>query len=833
VAENAERGVIFNLKANVDAQAKTNVDAFFESIIGGQAKVNSAVDSVAVTTQSQVKATIEKMANELGQAQERVVADASAIAQKTAESNRTIQTESAASAEQFASKAKIANASVAESQEKTAKEIVESWTNSYTASSVAAEKAAEESVDTVKESAKSIAERIRELEGEKTQIRKISADAERADYIHAQLALVDITRRRIEAEDALIEAQDREESKRKIRPLNDNVIRLRLDELEVEKEIAKKKKIFLEAEKKEKAALVEQELKGLKSIAAEQEKVASIAASRNEQIGRSVGRVVSAFSEGSEALMRFANGFKYLGLVGETDLKKLTDALLTIQGTTQVFTGAIRLVRQAAEGYDAYRKVVLLTAEAHTALAAAKTVEAAAGSFSGRATAGAVGGAAGSAAGAVAGGAAGSTLGYLATAGAGAGVGVGIGLGAIGIETGGMAGLAVLGTAGAAIAGLAVDLYAFKELIQEWQTFDFGQGAKKGGFVETMGTSSFNPFFQIMRNTTAGDNFVTRGTGLRDDMGDTREAYIQKDALAKRLTEAEKMREAVLKRNAEDEKRIAELNREQTASAQTKAQAERDALSSKLAGMSLEDRRKEIVNQIAETQKKTAITAEERAKLTDEREKSTALLVDQRAKQVIQLANQRLAVEKEITTEQTRAAQETLKTAKEELATKEKQIKVAQDAATSAAERFGLLDVVEQGNLLEMKKQFTGNAQGMDVDQLRKLRGFSGALDEQIASEARRRAQAAGFGAFQTEDLKRIQSLEAERAQIEVKVKAQAQVIAKLEVDSAAVAKEINKQIDAQFGIIIKEMASQIGTQTLKVKELEDAMRNRFNKVAP
>jgi hypothetical protein len=106
-------------------------------------------------------------------------------------------------------------------------------------------------------------------------------------------------------------------------------------------------------------------------------------------------------------------------------------------------------------------------------------------------------------------------------------------------------------------------------------------------------------------------------------------------------------------------------------------------------------------------------------------------------------------------------------------------------------------------------------------------------MDEQIASEARRRAQAAGFGAFQTEDLKRIQSLEAERAQIEVKVKAQAQVIAKLEVDSAAVAKEINKQIDAQFGIIIKEMASQIGTQTLKVKELEDAMRNRFNKVAP
>ena len=774
MAENAERGVIFNLKANVDAQAKTNVDAFFESIIGAQTKVASATSTVLATAEKSAEDIVKTWTAAFGEI-------------KTA-SAQTHQDDSALQA--FLAKSNEGYDAFVKAQADRLQTLADAESKQRDVSAMSIQELLDE------QSAKTESTYDRE--------KKIVAQA-----LDEELQAMGRYHAALEALRNKASAQSEEITDEEIQ----DVKRLEKEAVAAIENRQKADDRFSKATESERRKQVADQIAGIRRIDAENERMASEAARRNERIGMSVGRVVSAFSEGSEALMRFANGFKYLGLVGETDLKKLTDALLTIQGTTQVFTGAIRLVRQAAEGYDAYRKVVLLTAEAHTALAAAKTVEAAAGNFSGRATAGAVGGAAGSAAGAVAGGAAGSTLGYLATAGAGAGVGVGIGLGAIGIETGGMAGLAVLGTAGAAIAGLAVDLYAFKELIQEWQTFDFGQGAKKGGFVETMGTSSFNPFFQIMRNTTAGDNFVTRGTGLRDDMGDTREAYIQKDALAKRLTEAEKMREAVLKRNAEDEKRIAELNREQTASAQTKAQAERDALSHKMAGMTIEERRTEILKQIADTEKNTSLTA------------------DQRAKQQVQLANQRLAVEREISAEQIRSAQQTLASAKDELATKEQQIKVAQDAALSAQERFGLLGAEEQQALIEARKQFQGGAQNVDVDQLRKLRGFSGAMDEQIASEARRRAQAAGFGAFQTEDLKRIQGLEAERAQIEVKVKAQAQVVAKLEVDSTAVAKEINKQIDAQYGIILKEMASQIGLSSAKIKELESNMINRLTRI--
>jgi hypothetical protein len=149
----------------------------------------------------------------------------------------------------------------------------------------------------------------------------------------------------------------------------------------------------------------------------------------------------------------------------------------------------------------------------------------------------------------------------------------------------------------------------------------------------------------------------------------------------------------------------------------------------------------------------------------------------------------------------------------------------------SAQERFGMLGVDEQQQLLEARKRFQAGAQNVEVEDLRKLRGFSGAMDEQIAAEARRRAAAAGFGEFQAEDVKRIKALEAERAQIEVKVKAQAQVVAKLEVDAESVAKEINKQIDAQYGIILKSMAEQIGLSSAKIKDLEDNIRNRLTRI--
>jgi hypothetical protein len=149
----------------------------------------------------------------------------------------------------------------------------------------------------------------------------------------------------------------------------------------------------------------------------------------------------------------------------------------------------------------------------------------------------------------------------------------------------------------------------------------------------------------------------------------------------------------------------------------------------------------------------------------------------------------------------------------------------------SAEERFGMLNTDEQQQLLDIQRRFQTGAGNVGAEELRRIRGFSGAMDEQITAEARRRAQQAGFGAFQTQDVARIQQLEAQRQQIEVSVKARADVVAKLDIDAAAVAKEINKQIDAQYNTLLQGLASQIGLQGSRIRELEEAQRQRFGRI--
>ena len=769
MAENAERGVIFNLKANVDAQAKTNVDAFFESIIGAQTKVASATSTVLATAEKSAEEIVKTWTAAFGEI-------------KTA-SAQTHQDDSALQA--FLAKSNEGYDAFVKAQADRLQTLADAESKQRDVSAMSIQELLDE------QSAKTESTYDRE--------KKIVAQA-----LDEELQAMGRYHAALEALRNKASAQSEEITDDEIQ----DVKRLEKEAVAAIENRQKADDRFNKATESERRKQVADQIAGIRRIDAENERMASEAARRNERIGMSVGRVVSAFSEGSEALMRFANGFKYLGLVGETDLKKLTDALLTIQGTTQVFTGAIRLVRQAAEGYDAYRKVVLLTAEAHTALAAAKTVEAAAG---------AAGGAASFASGAAAA-SQGSTLGKIATGAAGVGTGIIAASESVGIAALGASAIGVFTTALAAGSGALFGLVSALDTARNAVKFGVGGGAVKGSLTESIGTSSMNPFARAMGAGSAIEAGQTIVRGLADPFnlfgfkGKTtseQEAEKEKKNLDT-LAATQAMRAEQQRRDEEDLNKIVA---ERSAIQMQNAQAERDALSHKMAGMTIEERRTEILKQIADTEKNTALTA------------------DQRAKQQVQLANQRLAVEREISAEQIRSAQQTLASAKDELATKEQQIKVAQDAAMSAQERFGLLGADEQQALIEARKQFQGGAQNVDVDQLRKLRGFSGAMDEQIASEARRRAQAAGFGAFQTEDLKRIQGLEAERAQIEVKVKAQAQVVAKLEVDSTAIAKEINKQIDAQYGIILKEMASQIGLSSAKIKELENNMQNRFTRI--
>jgi hypothetical protein len=70
--------------------------------------------------------------------------------------------------------------------------------------------------------------------------------------------------------------------------------------------------------------------------------------------------------------------------------------------------------------------------------------------------------------------------------------------------------------------------------------------------------------------------------------------------------------------------------------------------------------------------------------------------------------------------------------------------------------------------------------------------------------------------------------LERQRATIEANIKADATVIAKLEVDARKVADQINQQIDGQFKIIMQAMAEKIGKMAVDAEKLEAAMLQRF-----
>jgi hypothetical protein len=737
MAENAERGVIFVLKANVDPAAKQVIEQFAQDIASKQ----SAIDEVIRTSATETAAALQ---NATGQATQ-------ATAQSTDASTKAV--------DEFFQVTDRAAKAYASAQEQRAKEEAARQTEVKDYSVLA----------------------IEELYAEREVIAKEAMDRER-----------DLLQGALDAEKAAYEAYDTE-----IRRLREKAI-FYADEI-TDSEIENAKRLeeevvasmenrskaedrFRAADAKERQKNVNDAINEIKRRSAEEEKLNQESQRRYSEINSSASAMIGAFAEGTESVMKFAGGIAKLGLIGETDLQKLTDSLLAIQGTVEIFTGLAKGIKAASDGYDAYRKVVLLTTEAQLAMNAAQAAGAAGQVASdlplmarGVQTASNIGG---------------SIAGVAGT--------VGLAAGGSGISVF----LASIGAAAGAIAGLGVAAVTAADALKN----GIGRGSAPGGVIEGIGTSGFNPFFQIMRNTRSGGFFADEG-------GDTQKAYNDMEAAEKRLDTLRRQRALALELEARDQAAINELIRERETLENQQAQAQQASLAARISAMSAEERRAEIISQIANAENDQSASAENRAR------------------QIIQWSQQRLAVEREIHQEQRAAAQTALRSEEDKLRSVESRLEAERNAMMSAEERFGMLNVDEQQQLIDIQRRFQAGAGNVGAEELRKIRGFSGAMDEQITAEARRRAQQGGFGAFQTQDLARIQQLETQRQQIEVAVKAKADVVAKLDIDAAAVAKEINKQIDAQYNTILQNLASQIGLQGTRIRELEEASQRRFSRI--
>lgn len=739
MAENAERGVVFVLRTQIDPSARAMLDQFASEVQAKQAAVDSSITASAA-------------------------AAAAAVAQNASAASSQVENAAQVAADSIES----INQKTIDYSTSSSEEIVTSWTNAIT---TMIDKS-EEWGDYEKDSAEDIV-------GAWTK-----AIEERADL----------------SDEAFSEMFDKA----------DKLVDYEKDSAE---DIVGSWTKSFEQTTRERDKSNTQAIEGIRKQAAVHSESAETIQRRNEQINQSADKLVGVMAESTEAVAKLAGGFAYLGLVGETDLQKLQDSLLWIKGSTDIFIGLGKSIKSVSDGYEAYRKLVILTTEAQVALnaatAAGAAIQGAAGAAAGSSAAGGIARAGSEIAGDIAGGAAGGASASLMTrlamgatsaggtvAGAGAAAGFTAGASALGVFA------TAIGAAVSAVGGLTVAALTFAES----QKYGRGMGAAAGGMVENIGTSGFNPFFQILRNTSSGGMLQDRGV-------DAKQAYEDAEKAEKKLAIAQAQRQLNLELQKRDEAEITRMKAEQASIANQQAAIEKEMESARMAALTPEERRAELVKQIGVLQTNAALSAEERGRA------------------IIDLSRQRLQAEQEIHRTQLQAAQDAEREDQRKLADVNQRIEAERNSMLSAQERFGLMSGEEQQGVLDITRRFRQGAGNVDAEELRKIRGFSGAMDEQIAAEARRRAQAAGFGQVQAQDVQRLQGLERERATIEANIKADATVIAKLEVDSRQVADQINQQINAQFKVIMQSMAEKIGKTALDVEKLEAAMLQRFAKL--
>ena len=765
MAENAERGVVFVLRTQIDPSARATLDQFAAEVQAKQATVDSAITAAAAASAAAVAQNVSSVSTQ--------VTNYSGVSQDAVQ--------------QF-----LANTQQAEQAY-------------FEQSAQRRAKQAQEQQDALNVEAMSLEELMVEREA-------ISrAGYEREKEAHA--AALEEERVAMEAYFAAIE-ELRQKALNDAESITDEEIiavaeleKVAIDSVEAREKADAK---FRTATARERTRSVNEAIDGIERENEAHERSAAEIQRRNEQISTSAGRIVSAISEGSEAVMRLARGFAHLGLVGETDLQKLQDSLLWIQGSTEIFTGLVRSIKQVSEGYEAYRKMILLTTEAQIALNAATAagtvaqggqvaLNAATAAGARRVGSEVAGDIAGGAVGSIATGAGMTLMARLAMAANSAGNVMGAGASTIGLQT---SGIAAAGGISVAIFALIAELKGLSDNIVEMRKFGFGQGASPDSWVNKAGSSNWNPFVQLM--------MLDDETGQQSDLAKAREAA---EKAEKRLSIAQEQRKMNLELQKRDEAEINRLKSEQAAITSQQAAIEKEMESDRMSALTPEQRRAELVKQIGELEKNTTITAE------------------QRGRAIIDLSRQRLQAEQEIHRTQLQAAQDAEREDQRKLADVNQRIEAERNSMLSAQERFGLMTAEEQQGVLDITQRFRQGAGNVDVEELRKIRGFSGAMDEQIAAEARRRAQASGFGQVQAGDVQRLRGLERERATIEATVKADATVIAKLEVDSRQVADQINQQINGQFKVIMQSMAERIGQTALNVEKLEAAMLQRFSRL--
>ena len=527
-----------------------------------------------------------------------------------------------------------------------------------------------------------------------------------------------------------------------------------------------KEKAYLSAVEKEQLRVINEQIAKVNELANAEE-------AANERKKASLEKVLSAYSKISgmvEGALRstgeLARGLTMLGLVGEENMQKVQDAILGVQGALDVTKGAHGVVKTAIDAYQNWGDVIQTVAATHELLNG-KIGKGLGEMLSKSPLAGAAGGLAGRAAG---------MAGNVATFGRGA---------------------------------LAVGSRFVPHLAAAGGGYAVGSGIR-GIFEGAMEEEDFFSGAHFAAREAAG--YATLGITTRMGLFGQSRREMKDEARGKKIDQGMQELEAKRARDLADEEKMAAMKEEQVRLTAAQEAIEEKILQHRWAGMSATEKRGAVAYQIQKAEQQLAQGAEGAMQAT------------------LKAYERRLSLEREIHAEAKTSAQQQLNQAQKILDAAKARLQAEKDSLMSAKERFGMMSEEEQQATIQRAQALrSGQAGNLTTQDLQSLKGFNVGIDQQIQSEALRRASAAGFDQLVGFDSnQRIRQMEQEiKSKLEVNVKAKAEVVARIEADYQAIANQVQQQIDSQWRGIMDKVAEEIARQSEATRQLEQQINAR------
>jgi hypothetical protein len=773
MAENAERGVTFLLRAKADPSSRTVIESFGHDLSSAQSQIDKAVSTTARNVETAVdaqnartKAAVDASISERQRAVDRSIKDQQEAEEKALNDRASAirQSESKISAIEMDLESKSLEELEAMREQRIAQRLAKEEQKYLEAmqARIAADKAYEQISDAAQ---KQTVETGRALSKEEIDIIK-----------QIQKARDTLTREAEASEKRWTSVQEAESERR----LNSAIV---------------------EAKKK-------------KSVQDEQDEAVKAS---HEKVEKHLEDMKNALSGALLASGQLARGLAFLGLSGEKEVNRLTEGIIKLVGALDAFEGFVGTVIKIEKAYRSWTAATVEQVAAEQLLAAARAGGSAVGAGVSGATGAVQAGAAKRAGSAAAGGLVGEGVGGVAGGLAGTAVaGVGGKIAGTGPVAGALARLAAFGDRAKAFAapvarvagGLAARVAP--PLAALAGGYALGSGIRNAWEESSIEDDVWGGATKLAKNVidmpTFGWGSYIMGEKTFETSRDRRLKSEDKDFNQRTEILNEKN-----KRDAADEESLVAQTKQKLEILEAQAQVEKHLHDLKFKDMTIDEKRLDLTSRIADATKEAA-TGDE---------KSHARVID--------LLNKKLETEHAIYSVQKTAAVEQENTARKLLDLANAKLESEKSAHESAKERFGGMSASEQQETIDLFAKFQQDPKSMDPEAMRKMGGLSKSMDAQIKAEKLRRADAAGFDrTLGANDVAEIAKLEHEiKTKLEVDVQAKADVSVKLTADYEAIAKTVNEQIKAQWKDVLDLMAKRVMENESSIQDILKRLKDR------